>query len=115
MLWAETNSDHPGGNPAQHGKFFKQARGQRWSRLLSCIEDALKEMLMHKDLHPLRKVGGPLAALLNSAQIVQAHTAFAQGMPQNICCRDGILDREVDANAVAPGSIRTLSEIQPSH
>ena len=70
MLGAETDSDHPSRDSAQHGKFFKQLRGQWWSHWLSCLEDALKEMLMHKDLHTLGKVGGPLAAVLNSAHVV---------------------------------------------
>ena len=99
MLGPETDSDHPGRDATQNGKFFKQLRGQWWSHWLSCLEDALKEMLMHKDLHPLRKMCGPLAAALNSAQIVQFYTVFAQGWPQNICCRDGILNREIDADA----------------
>ena len=70
MLWAETDSYHSSRDSAQHRKFFKQPRGQWWSHLLSCLEDALKEMLMHKDLHTLRKVRGPLATALHSAQIV---------------------------------------------
>ena len=70
MLWPETNPDHPSRDSTQHCKFFEQPRGQWWSRLLSRIEDAPKEMFMHKNLHTLSEAGGPLAALLNSVQIV---------------------------------------------
>jgi hypothetical protein len=70
MLWPETNSYHPRRNSTQHRESFEKPRGHWWGRLLACIEDAFKEMLMHKDLHTLGKVGGPLAAVLNSAQVV---------------------------------------------
>ena len=70
MLGAETDSDHPSRDSTQHGEFFEQPRGQWRSRWLGCIEDGLKEMLVHKDLHTLGKVGGPLAAALNSAHVV---------------------------------------------
>jgi len=70
MLWTETDSDHPCRDSAQQWKFFQQPRGQGWRHLLRCIEDALKEMLVHKNLRTLCEVRGPFAAVLNRAQII---------------------------------------------
>ena len=67
MLWTETNSYHPSCDPAQQWKFFEQPCGQGRRHLLGCIEDALKEMLVHKDLRTLCEMRGPVAAVLNGA------------------------------------------------
>ena len=70
MLWTATDSDHPCRDSAQQRKFFQEPHGQGRRHLLGCIEDALKEMLVHKNLRTLCEVRGPLAAVLNRAQII---------------------------------------------
>jgi len=70
VLWTETDSDHPCRDSAQQWKFFQQPRGQGRRHLLGCFEDALKQMLMNKNLRTLCEVGGPLAAVLNRAQVI---------------------------------------------
>jgi hypothetical protein len=56
MLWTETNSYHPCCDPAQQWKFLQQPCEQGRRHLFGCIEDALKEMLVHKDLRTLCEV-----------------------------------------------------------
>jgi hypothetical protein len=51
-------------------KFFQQPRRQGRRHLLGCIEDAIKEMLVHKNLRTLCEVRGSLAAVLNRARLM---------------------------------------------
>ncbi len=66
--------------------------------MLVRFEDALKKMLVYKNLRTLCEVRRALAAVLNRAQIVWFHPAFPQLLPQNICCRDSVLNREIDTD-----------------
>ena len=62
MLWTETNSDHPCRDSTQQRKFFQQSRRQGRRHLFVCIKDALKEMVVHKNLRALCEARGPVLA-----------------------------------------------------
>ena len=98
MLRPETNSYHPCRDSAEHCKFFKQSRWQWRSHLPGRIEEASEEMLVHEDLCTLGEVGGPFPPVLNGAKVIKLYTAFPQLLPQDICCRDGVLNCEIDAH-----------------
>ena len=111
MFRPKTDSDHPGGEGAEAGKGFKKFQSQRRRDELRGIENALKQMLVQKDLNCLRQPGGPFAAQLNPVKVVFIDPARAQFFRQQVGGRDRVLNCEIDAHAANGGHrVRRVSD-----
>jgi hypothetical protein len=70
MLRAESESDHPGRNPAEEWDQRQQpdCAGQR--KPIRTAERAPDDAILNRELHSLRHAGRPLAPLLNPLEVL---------------------------------------------
>ena len=77
MLWSESESDHPGGNPAEEWKPCDHPEHERWRELVRAAEDFADDAILDEELHPLRHAGRPLAPILHQPQVFRGEPTSA--------------------------------------
>src|SRR5215813_10949369 len=98
MLRTRAHSDKSGRKLPQNGKPLQQTEHE-WERS-SAPTGGLTghDATMNKDLHSLDQAGGPFPARLYLSQVVNAHGPALQLCHEQICCRDGVLNRKIDSH-----------------
>lgn len=70
MLRPESESDHPGGNPAEEWKQRQQPDCERRREPTAIGKDAPDDAILNSELHSLRHAGRPFTTLLNPLEIL---------------------------------------------
>ena len=70
MLWSESESDHPGGNPAEERNQRQQPDCEGRREFVRAAEDVLDDSILNHELHSLRHTGRPLTPLLDPLEVL---------------------------------------------
>jgi hypothetical protein len=70
MLWSESESDHPSGNPAVEWKQRQQPDCKGRRKPVPIDEDAPDDSILNHELHSLRHAGRPLTPLLDALEVL---------------------------------------------
>ena len=70
MLWSESESDYPSGNPAEERNQRQQPDCERRRELVPIGEDGPDDAILNHELHSLRHAGRPLTPLLDPLEVL---------------------------------------------
>src|SRR5260370_35717954 len=98
MLGTETHADESRGDALQERPAVEELENPRRFDA-GAAEDALDDIILDGDLHPLCRARGEFAALLPAGEFVVACRGHADRFGENISGGDGILNCQVDAHA----------------
>jgi len=70
MLRTKAHSDYTRGNAAQGGKSLQKPNRKWNSDGPGTPEHAANDLVLNKDLQPLRSAGGKVSSLLNSEKVI---------------------------------------------
>ncbi len=96
MLWSESESDYPSGNPAEEWKQRQQPDCERRREPIPFGEDAPDDSILNHELQSLRHAGRPLTPLLDPLEVLGCQSLRTERRSQQIRRRDRILDSQVD-------------------
>src|SRR5258705_12841497 len=99
MFRADAEADDTSGDAPEEWNFCQQAHGERRLERSGLDQPARNDPALHGDLQPLGYPRGQLAALLDSAEVIERELSFAERFEENVGCRHGLLDRRIDADA----------------
>jgi len=99
MFRADAETDDASRDAPEVWDFCQQAHCERWLERSGLDQHAGNDPALHGDLQPLRHARGPLAALLDPAQMIERELSIPQRFEENVGRRHGVLNREIDADA----------------
>jgi hypothetical protein len=70
MLWSESESDYPSGNPAEEWKQRQQSDCEGRREPVPIGENATDDSILNHELHSLRHAGRPLTPLLDPLEVL---------------------------------------------
>ena len=74
MLRSESESDHPGGDPAEEWNQRPQPDCEGRREPVPIGEDALDDSILNHELHSLRHAGRPLTPLLDPLEVLDCRS-----------------------------------------
>ena len=74
MFRSESESDHPGGNPAEERNQRKQPDCEGRREPVPIGEDAPDDSILNRELHSLRHAGRPLTPLLDPLEVLDCRS-----------------------------------------
>src|SRR6185437_14079609 len=99
MLGADADAYDVGGNEAQRGDTGEETQDARRPQRPGAAQHRIDQAFLDGDLDALRDFGGEGPALLDGGEDRFVDRTALQRAAQRVGGGDGILDREVDADA----------------
>lgn len=100
MLGANSQSQHSSRNSTQDWKLPQQLEWQRKTpHRFAIAQSAANKPTMRENLKPLSHLGWKFPAFLDLMEQYLADRPMQQGLRQDICRGNRVLDREIDAHS----------------
>lgn len=97
MLRTKTEADDPSRNAPQNWPALQDLQRPRNRESLGAAQNSADHIVLNQDLEPLRGASRETPPSLDRLKIAFRNVVFSKFRAEYVCCRDRILNREIDS------------------